>query len=166
VRFRPAGAQVTFDRGAYLFDAERPRRAAWVTVGIYDDGWTRPHTPAGIRVFAEPGQRTPLQRFLTVTVASPDRTDDRPVTISSNLERWEGAIPPETAVDRGATVCVAPGGFATVEIETPIVSAVHRDPTHAPLTGEIDRPAGVVLRSVGLADEVEPLERCPAAGGG
>lgn len=166
VRFRPAGAQVIFDRGAYLFDAERPRRAAWVTVGIYGDGWTRPHTPAGIRVFAEPGQRTPLQRFLTISLASPDRADDRPVTISSNLERWEGAIPPETAVDRVATVCVAPGGFATVEIETPIVSAVHRDPTRAALTGEIDRPAGVLLRSVALADEVEPLERCPAAGGG
>ncbi len=32
-----------------------PWRADWVTDGIYGDGWTRPHVPARIRVYAKPG---------------------------------------------------------------------------------------------------------------
>ena len=161
VRLRPEGRIVAEERGAYLIEAERPWRASWVTDGIYGDGWTRPHTPARITVFAQPGQRTPLRRFLTVALASPDHVEDRPVTITSNLGRWEGAIPPETSIDRPVAVCVEPRGPAVVEIATPIVSAVHRDPTKGALTGEIDRPAGVRLRSVALADESESLERCP-----
>jgi hypothetical protein len=65
-------------------------------------------------------------------------------------------------IDRLTTVCVPPGGHATVEVETPIVSDVYRDPSRGALTGEVDRPAGVLLRSIVLADEIEPLERCPA----
>ncbi|HEX6130198.1 MAG TPA: hypothetical protein VF044_00610, partial [Actinomycetota bacterium] len=162
VRLRPEGRIVAEERGAYLLEVERPWRAGWVTDGIYGDGWTRPHTPARITVFAQPGQRTPLRRFLTLSLASPDHERDRPVTVASNLDRWEAAIPPEVSLDRGVTVCVPPGGRGVVEIETPIVSAVHRDPTEAALTGEVDRPAGIRLRSVALADETEPLASCPA----
>src|SRR6185436_9728248 len=69
VRFRIAGKQKVFDRGAYLFEPDRPWRAAFVTDGIYADGWTRPHTPAEITVFAEPGQKRPLKRFVTISAA-------------------------------------------------------------------------------------------------
>ena len=48
-----------------------PWRAGFVTYGIYGDGWTRPHTPATIRVFANPGQRTALKRFVTIALAAP-----------------------------------------------------------------------------------------------
>ena len=161
VRVRLAGRNVTYDRGAYLVELERPWRAAWLTRGIYGDGWTRPHTPAAIRVYAEPGQRTPLRRFVTVSVASPHPTADRPVTISSNLDRFAAMIPPNASFDRQAAVCVPPGGFAEVVVETPIVSDVYRDPTRGALTGETDRPAGVKIRSVALADEREPMEQCP-----
>ena len=164
VRFRLAARQVVYDRNAYVLEPERPWRAAWVTDGIYNDGWTRPHTPAGITVFAEPGQRTALLRTLTLALAQPDPATARPVTITSNLERWAGTIPPDTSIDRVTTVCVPSGGSATVAVETPIVSDVYRDPTKGALTGEIDRPAGLLLRSIALADETSPLERCPDAG--
>ena len=36
--------------------ARPPMRAAFVTDGYYPDGWTRPHTPAEITVFAVPGK--------------------------------------------------------------------------------------------------------------
>lgn len=163
VRFRIAATQVHYEREAYVMEAEQPWRAAWVTDGIYGDGWTRPHTPAGIRVFADPGQRTPVRRFVTLSIAQPDPAEERPLTITSNLERWAGEIAPGAVLDRLTTVCVPPGGYATVEVETPIVSDVYRDPSRGALTGEVDRPAGLLLRSIALADEIEPLERCPAS---
>jgi hypothetical protein len=160
VRFRLAGRQVEFDRGAYIFEPERPWRAAWLADGIYPDGWTRPHTPATVTVFAEPGQTTPVRRFLTFSVASPAKDAPRPFTATSNLGRVEGAIPPEVSVDWQITVCVPPRGRGTVSVETPFVSPVYRDPTRAALTGEVDRPAGILLRSIALADETVPMERC------
>jgi len=163
VRFRLAARQVAFDRGAYVFAPETPWRAEWVTGGIYPDGWTRPHTPAVITVFAEPGQPTALERFLTVEVTSPDHERDRPFTITSNLERHEGAIAPEANVRQLVTLCVPPRGSARVVVQTPTVSGVYRDPTKAALTGETDRPAGILLRTIALADERVPRPRCPAA---
>ena len=163
VRFRIAATQVHYEREAYVMEAEQPWRAAWVTEGIYGDGWTRPHTPAGIKVFADPGQRTPVRRFLTLSIAQPDPAEGRPLTITSNLERWAGEIAPGGVLDRLTTVCVPPGGHATVEVATPFVSNVYRDPSRFALTGEVDRPAGLLLRSIALADEIEPLERCPAS---
>lgn len=161
VRFRIAGKQVAYERGAYVFELDRPSRATWFTDGIYPDGWTRPHTPATITVFAEPGQQAPVRRFLTIAIASPDQEEPRPLTIVSNLEGRKTAIPPASSVDLAATVCVPAGGSATVTVETPIVSDVYRDPTVAALTGETDRPAGILLRSIALADETEEMERCP-----
>lgn len=163
VRFRIAGKQLAYDRGAYLFRTAQPWRAAWLTDGIYGDGWTRPHQPATITVFAEPGQQRPLKRFLTISVTSPDHERPRPVTISSNLTDMDAAIEPETSIEEVVEVCVPAGGSSTVAVETPIVSSVYRDPTKAPLTGEVDRPVGVLLRSIALADETEPMARCPVS---
>ena len=161
VRFRLAGKYFVYERFAYLFDTERPWRAAWLTDGIYPDGWTRPHRPAKITVFAEPGQRRALRRFLTITLDSPDPNEARPVTISSNIDRWSGAIQPNTSLDRLVQVCVPAGGKASVTVATPSVSAVYRDPTKSALSGHVDRPAGVLIRSIALADERAPVERCP-----
>jgi hypothetical protein len=161
VRFRLAGRQVHYERGAYVVEPERPWRADYVTTGVYGDGWTLPRTPAAIRVFAKPGQRTPLRRFLTIALASPDPAVARPVTISSNLDHSETSLPPQVSLDRRTTVCVPPGGSATVEIATPLVSTIYRDPSKGPLTGETDRPAGVRLRWIALADETEPMAACP-----
>ena len=116
VRFRLAGRQLVYDRDAYVFDTARPWRATWLTDGIYPDGWTRPHRPATITVFAEPGQKRPLQRFLTISVASPDPLEQRPVCITSNLGDWGGSIPPDTSVDRAVQVCVPPGGTGKVTV--------------------------------------------------
>jgi hypothetical protein len=162
VRFRLAGRQVIFERDSYIFDTERPWRATWLTDGIYADGWTRPHRPATITVYAEPGQKTPLRRFVTLAVASPDPIEPRPVTVSSNIDSWRARIPPNVSVDHLIEVCVPPRGKAAITVETPAVSAVYRDPTKAALSGHVDRPVGVLLRTIALADERSPLDRCPA----
>ena len=116
VRFRLAGRQVVFDRDAYLLETERPWRATWLADGIYPDGWTRPHRPATITVFPEPGQKTALRRFVTIAVASPDPLEARPVTVTSNLGRWSISVPPNTSVDRLLRVCVPPGGTGRVTV--------------------------------------------------
>ena len=161
MRFRLAGTQRVYDREAYVYETARPWRATWLTDGIYPDGWTRPHRPATITVFAEPGQKQPLQRFLTITVASPDPIEPRPLTVTSNLGDWSGSIPPDTSFDRVVQVCVPPGGTGKVTVSTPAVSAVYRDPTKSALSGHVDRPAGVLIRSIALADERAPVDRCP-----
>ena len=161
-RFRLAGRQVVFDRVAYLLETERPWRATWLADGIYPDGWTRPHRPATITVFPEPGQKTALRRFLTIAVASPDPLETRPVTLSSNLGSETLSIPPNTSVDHALQVCVPPGGTGQVTVATPSVSAVYRDPTKSALSGHVDRPAGILIRIVALADETAPMDRCPA----
>ena len=161
VRFRLAGKALVYDRDAYLIEPDRPWRAAFVTSGIYGDGWTRPHLPAMIRIFANPGQRTALKRFITIAITPPSPSVDQPVTISSNLERQRRVVAPGESLEPLVTVCVPAGGYGEVEVETPIVSDIYRDPTRAALTGETDRPAGVLLRWLALADEEEPVDRCP-----
>ena len=161
VRFRLAGRQVVYDREAYIFEPERPWRADWIADGIYPDGWTLPRTPMTITVYAEPDQTTPLRRFVTLAASSPDPLENRPVTVESNLERWSGEIVPEDSLERLVAVCVPPGGTGALTIETPAVSGVYRDPTKSALTGETDRPAGIHVRTVALADETEPMDACP-----
>ena len=163
VRFRLAGKRVEFERGAYLTEVDVPWRAEWSTDQIYSDGWTG----LTLRCASMSTRCRASARRCGGSSPWPSR---RRRTIS--LDRCRSArtsacpanvVPPEQSVDLPASVCVPPGGHADVEIETPIVSDVYRDPTVAPLTGETDRPAGVLLRSIALADETEPLDRCPDA---
>jgi hypothetical protein len=160
-RFRLAGRQLTFDRGAYLIEAERPWRVDWLTRGIQPDGFTHPGEPVEIAIFPQPGQATPLKRFVTVAVKAPDGTD-APVSLRGGLTNEELAVPSGVSVDRQLAVCVPPDAPAELTLETPVRALAHRDPTKAALTGEVDRPVGVQLRIVALADETEPMERCPS----
>jgi hypothetical protein len=161
VRFRYAGSQLLFDRDAYLYEPERPWRASWVMDGIYGDGWTIPGEDVVITVFAEPSQTTALRRGLTLAGSSPD-PEPRPVTVRSNLERWSGAIEPQTSFDRVVFVCVPPGGLGRVTIRAEGSTPIYRDPTKGDLSGPDDRPVGIHFRGVALAGETEPMDRCPA----
>ena len=117
VRFRLAGIQHTYDRGAYIVEPERPWRADWVARGIWPDGWTRPHVPMTITVFAKPGQKTAVRRFVTLAASSPDPVDRPPGhdrVEPRALERGDRAA---GTLDRQVQVCVPPGGSATVTIE-------------------------------------------------
>ena len=161
-RFRLAGIQHHFERDAYIVEPERPWRADWITRGIWPDGYTRPHTPTTITVYAKPEQTTPLRRFLTIEASNPDPVDPRPVSITSGPGDWSGTIPPQQSLRQQLELCVPPAGFATVRIATPGVTGVYRDPTVGPPAGVSNRPVGIQLRTVALADETEPLKRCPA----
>ena len=161
-RLRLAGTVRLLDRDAYLYEAERPWRATWVADDIWPDGYTRERTPATISVFPEPGQEGPLQRFLTLGIASPDAESPRPVVVRSNAGRWEDEIEPETSFEPQVVVCVPPDGPGRLTVETPVTSLIHPDPTKTAPGGRADRPVGVLIRSVALADETVPVESCPA----
>jgi hypothetical protein len=161
VRFRLAGTVRLLDRDAYLYETERPWRATWVANDLWPDGYTRPQTPATIDVFPDPGQEGPVRRFLTLSIASSARDATMPVRVTSGEGEWAAEIAPETSFDRQVVVCVPPDGPGRVTIETPTTSLVHPDPTKTAPGGRVDRHVGVLLRSVALADETEPVERCP-----
>jgi hypothetical protein len=161
VRFRLAGRQLTFDRGAYLIEAERPWRADWLTRGVYADGWTKPGEDVVVKVFPQPGQSGPLRRFVTFSVKAAE-SGDAPVAIRSNLAGVEEVVQAGISVDRQLEVCVPADVPAEIRIETPARAVAHRNPVLGPPTGEPARPVGVLLRGVALADETEPMNRCPA----
>jgi hypothetical protein len=160
VRFRLAGTVRLLDRDAYLFEPSRPWRAIWMTDDIWPDGFTRPDTPATITVFPEPGQKQPLLRFMTINIATASAEPAR-VRVSSGVGEWADDVLPETTLERGATVCVPPDRPGTVTIETPSTALVYPDPTKTAPGGRVDRSVGVLLRSIALADETEPVDRCP-----
>jgi hypothetical protein len=162
VRFRIAGNVRLFDRDAYLFETERPWRATWMIDDIWPDGFTRPETPATISVFPESGQEQPLRRFLTLSIASSHREEAMPVRVTSSEGEWTAEIAPETSFEAGVTVCVPPDRPGRATIETPATALVYPDPTKTAPGGRMDRHVGVYLRSVALADETEPVDRCPA----
>ena len=97
---------------------------------------------------------------MTLSIASPDRETPRPVAIRSNLGEWAEDVAPETSFEPQVVVCVPPDRPGRVTIETPATSLVYPDPTKTAPGGRIDRSVGVLLRSVALADETAPLERC------
>jgi hypothetical protein len=160
VRLRLAGTVRILDRDAYLFETERPWRATWLTNGIWPDGFTRVGAPATISVFPEPGQTQPLQRFVTLSIAAPG-TESNSVRVTTNMGRWPSEIAPETSFEPQVSLCVPPDGPGKVTIEATSSSLVYPDPTKTAPGGRVDRPVGVLLRSIALADEVVPLERCP-----
>lgn len=162
VRLRLAGTVRLLDRDAYLFQTERPWRATWIANDIWPDGFTRPETPAAISVFPEPGQTEPLQRFVTVSIASPDREAARSVVVRSSMGEWAAEVAAETFFEPQVLVCVPPDRPGRVTIETPGTSLVYPDPTKTAPNGRVDRSVGVLLRSVALADETVPVDRCPA----
>jgi hypothetical protein len=113
-RFRMDGAIVLTNRGAYLIDTSGgPWRADWLTLGLYDDGWTRPGLPGRLRVFPIPNQSVPLVRSVAITFDSP--VAGRPVELISNAGVWRGRIS-KAGTLATVTLCGPAHGFTDVRI--------------------------------------------------
>jgi hypothetical protein len=145
-RFRIAGVAAPDRDPIRLIRAGRRWRAAWLTLGAYDDGWTRPGVPARIRVFATPGQRAPEIRYLTVQAEDPP---GRPVTVRSNAQLWRGVTPAEHTLP----VCVPARGFADVRVRARGASPIPGDARDAASAASGGRSGGVFLGQIALADE-------------
>jgi hypothetical protein len=152
-RFRIAGPVKALE-DAMLIQADEPWRLAWLTKGLYPDGWTEPDTTARVRVYAAPDQRGAVTRWLTVGFRSPG--PDRPVSLASNLERWSGQATTDTSWGR-VRVCVPEHGFADVRTRAQGASEIPDDLRAAP-DPTAQRIGGVLLSEISVADEFGP--RC------
>jgi hypothetical protein len=152
-RFHIAAASTVLNyRGAWLVRAAEPWRADWITSGLFEDGWTRPGVVAKIKVFAKPGQTTPLRRYVTLAVHAPEQTQNAAIDVSSNVDHWH-----QSALDVDTThliaVCVPPHGFGEIAITSPAHTVIYGDPTTVDSYGKAARVAGVLLTQIALADE-------------
>jgi hypothetical protein len=127
-RFQIAGNVQSLNQYAQLIDADHPWRAAFLTLGTYDDGWLKPNTQATIRVFPVPGQRGPRILSLTLQIWAPTNIVNRPFSIRSNADRYRGvASNSRTTFVNSFLVCVPPGGHADVSIRATGASTIPGD---------------------------------------
>jgi hypothetical protein len=152
-RFRISGRELAQSPDSMLIDATRPWRTDWLSYGLYDDGWTRPGVTASVHVFAAPGQRGPVVRYLTFQIRPPDDVAARPVSIVSNLERWKLVATNSHTLLKTVRVCVPPRGYAPVTVETPAASAIPGDLRDLP-SSLGNRRGGVFLAEIALSDNL------------
>ncbi len=152
-RFRVAGNVKAVNQDVVLIDAGHPWRLAWLTSGLYDDGWTQPGVTARVRIYPAAGQRAAQTRSLFVALRAPDDVPKRPVSVVSNLRAWHGVATNGDTVMESIMVCVPARGFTDVRISTPSASAIPGDLANAD-SSSTSRVGGVSLRALSLADEI------------
>jgi len=115
-RFRMDGAIALTNRGAFLIDTGQSRwRADWITLGLFDDGWTLPGVAGRLRVFPTPGQSSPTLRTVAITFNSP--VQGRRVELISNAGVWRGRISASgSGTSASVTVCGPAHGYTDVRI--------------------------------------------------
>jgi len=163
-RFRVAGRFLTTQRGVSIVFPDRPWRADWVSYGLYDDGWTRPGTTARIRAFAAPGQRSAIERTLTLALAAPGDVASRPLVIRSNQGVWHVGVTQAT-MQQAVNVCVPKHGHTDVTLRATGSSTIYGDPTNVQSAAG-QRLAGVLVDQVTIAPEpgtpCVPTKRSPS----
>src|SRR5262249_12125742 len=105
-RFRIAGNVILQRPDVMLIRAAMPWRADWASSGLYDDGWTRPGTPAHIRVFAPPDQQGPVTRTLTLQLRAPEDVEQRAFSIAWRGGSTGGTAGGASSVSTPVQVCV------------------------------------------------------------
>jgi hypothetical protein len=155
-RFRLAGAQQAAPGDLVLIAPEKPWRALWLTRGLTDDGWTQPGRPAFVRIYAQPGQKEPLTRSLTLTLES---LAAGKALLRSNIADAQAQL---AKGDTTATVavCVPATGYADVRLTSPVAVTGPGDLRDA-TAKSIPRRVGVLVHRVDLADEATPRGPCP-----
>jgi hypothetical protein len=150
-RFWIDGKVVVTSPHAYLIDAGPTWRLAWSTTGLFNDGWTRPGVTAVMRVYPRPGQKRPLERYVSFQFQSP--VAHREVTIESNLEhRRLDATDEHTAFATNVLVCVSAHNAAEVRVSVAGTSDVPGDQDTLGNSLE-SRRAGVNIADISVADE-------------
>jgi hypothetical protein len=154
-RFRISGTVVLQRPDVMLIRADMPWRADWASSGLYDDGWTKPRTPAHIRVFATPRQRGAVTRTLTLQLRAPEDVESRPFRIAWAGGSTAGAAGGASSVSTPVQICVPAHGHAEVEVSTPGVSAIPGDQRNLDASLQ-PRRGGLLLAGISLADEIGP----------
>jgi hypothetical protein len=137
-RFGPAGSVRGASTDLELVELELPQRAAWMTIGVDPDGWTRPERPSLLRVFPPAGLAQ-----VELTVSAPEVETPRPVTVGPFTVQVGATESRVLALE----VCVPEGGYADVPIRVEGSTPVRRIP-YAPPFSEDFREVGVRLSRI------------------
>ncbi len=159
-RFHIAGKAKVVRPDVILTEANEPWRADWLSFGLYDDGWTKPGVTVRVRVFAAPGQRGPVTRFVTFQAQPPAPIAERPFMVSSNLETRHADSSNTHTTFVAVRVCVPRRGYAEVRLATPDSSYIPGDQRDE-ASSEIERQGGLFINEIALADEFGPACRIP-----
>jgi hypothetical protein len=155
-RFHLAGSQLGAPGDLVLLAPETPWRAVWLSRGLTDDGWTLPGRAAFVRIYAQPGQKEPLARTLTLQLET--LASGASAAVTSNAGSWRGALA-KGDTSKTIAVCVPTTGFADVRIVSPTSVAGPGDLRDANVKSR-PRQVGVLLRRIALADEATPRGPC------
>ncbi|HEY8644988.1 MAG TPA: hypothetical protein VIL77_03820 [Gaiellaceae bacterium] len=147
-RFHIAGTVAMNNRSVFLVHPELPWRADWTTMGLYDDGWTKPGVVARIRVYAYPGQDRSVTRTVTVTAFAPSGISSRPLIVGASRVVAGGN---EVSVD--ASVCVPANGSSKIPVRVEGASGIYGDPT-TNLTMADPRQGGVQISRIYLSGQI------------
>ena len=152
-RFQLAGFARASGNGIVVVHAGDAWRALWLSSGLYDDGWTEPGVEPRIRVFAQPGQRHGETRAFAVALRPPAGVARRPLSITTNLERWHGLASDATDLFAVIPVCVPAHGFAEVTIDVRGSSSIPGDLSSL-AAAAAPRQGGVFFGELALTSDV------------
>ena len=154
-RFRISGPTLVETPEVMVIAADQPWRLDWMSVGLYDDGWTRPGVTARIRIFSAPDQRGRVIRTLTLQIRAPygTQSQNRPYTVISNAGRASGKASNSFSSFARVEVCVPAHGFSDVRVSTPDQSTIPGGLSSIS-SSTIPRQGGIDLADVALADEI------------
>jgi hypothetical protein len=147
-----AGPATAASQGGVLIDAGRRWRLAWLTSGLYDDGWTQPGVPARVRVYARAGQRKPELRTLSLVLRGPEDVASRPITLTGRGKPIHAVVTSDHLTEN-VQVCVPAHGYADVRLDVKGASSIPGDlATLAQWNSP--RRGGIFIASMGEADEI------------
>jgi hypothetical protein len=151
-RFHVSGTVVIDNRSVFLVRPSEPWRADWSTSGLYDDGWTRPHTIARIHVYPYPGQTQPVTRALQVSLAPPAGVTSSAFTLTSNTGTLHGRVG-SSVVAGDVTVCVPPRHAEDVRLIPSRSTVIYGDP-RSERSATDPRRAGIFVSRIYLSGHI------------
>lgn len=149
-RFHVEGRLLSTQRDVSIVFPVRPWRADWVSYGLYPDGWTRPNRTARIRVFPATGQKTAVERTLTVALSAPQHVSRHSV-LRSNSGSWP-VDATSNVVQQIVTVCVPHNAPADVTLQADGTSSFYGVQSTTEAFAQ-QRAVGVLVAQVVLAEQ-------------
>ena len=150
-RFWIAGPAIAAAQNGVLIDAGTRWRLAWRSLGLYDDGWTRPGVPVHVRVYPRAGQRKPELRTLSFVLRAPDDVARRDATLSAQGKTIHSVVTPDSHTEY-IKVCIPADGYADVRLDVRGSSAIPGDLATLEQS-KSPRRGGIIVASLGEADE-------------
>jgi Dolichyl-phosphate-mannose-protein mannosyltransferase len=167
-RFRLAGNVQVQNEQAMLIDATMPWRLSWISFGLADDGWMRPHVAARIRVFGSIGQRAARIHYLYLQIWAPGGVASRAFEVRTNVTDDRGhASDGSTSFVNRLPVCVPASGHSDVRITAQGSSSIPADLGGPPPSEGATRLGSIFLADTSVSDDLGP--RCSVStrpGGG